>query len=451
MQETIEYPYTEQGKYEYPEDQQEPEPVGSWDTERTQYWYQKIVKHEWVKSETNTKIHPDKFMGLWSNATGTYVKGATYLPVGEGKPGKIVRYNVRESSYTERPILKIVTAREELYDYLANIPKTQLHSELMQEMIGIYMRGEELSEGFGVEFEELFDPDEFLESDWNRLGSGYWWPIGGTPMYEVITSKFGYRGDIGLAGASKFHKGIDIGIPNGTDIIASADGVVEVSDYGNSTGYYIKINHGNGFKTIYMHNSELLVEVGQEVKQGDVIALSGNSGNSTGPHLHFGIEVNGEYVDPLDYVSQENRRPIATIPNISANVEEWRPYIEDAFSELGYTMTQEKVDAVLRQISTESGGNQAIIQGITDSNSGTQIGINGGTCPWCPSSSGRSCGDTNIGHGLLQFIPTTFYSNMVSGHTNIFNGYDQICACITMLERRSGSYSDYIGNGTGWG
>ena len=86
-----------------------------------------------------------------------------------------------------------------------------------------------------------------------------------------------------------------------------------------------------------------------------------------------------------------------------------------------------------------------------DSNSGAPIRIGDGTCPWCSSRAENTCGDTNIGHGLLQFIPTTFYSNMLPGHTNIFNGYDQICACISMLEKRTGPYTQYIGKGTGWG
>lgn len=107
-------------------------------------------------------------------------------------------------------------------------------------------------------------------------------------------------------------------------------------------------------------------------------------------------------------------RPTGMI-DVPANVEAWIPYIEQAFAELGYTATDEKIGAILRQIQTESGGNQSVIQGIKDSNSGKPINIGGGVCPWC-SSSGRSdtCGNTNIGHGLLQFIPTTFYSNMVS-------------------------------------
>lgn len=217
------------------------------------------------------------------------------------------------------------------------------------------------------------------------------------------------------------------------------------------SGNWIKIDHSNGIKTVYMHNSELLVTKGQQVKQGDIIALSGNTGISSGPHLHFGVEVNGEYVNPRDYVDPNNPRPTSSVPNVPVSVGAWKVYIEKAFDELGYECTDEKVNAILRQIDTESDGDQAIIQLIHDSNSDTKIDIGDGTCPWCPSQTGTHCNNTNIGHGLLQFIPTTFYSNMIPGHDNIFNGYDQIITCITMLEKRPGSYTDYIGNGTGWG
>ena len=230
----------------------------------------------------------------------------------------------------------------------------------------------------------IFSTSEFTGTNWLKFGTGYWWPLEDTSQTK-ITSGFGYRGDIGVEGASKNHKGIDIGVPEGSKVIASADGTVEIAGSSESAGNWIRINHSNGVKTIYMHNSTLLVIAGQQVKQGDVIALSGNTGYSSGPHLHFGVELNGEYVSPLDYVSAEDPRPINTPPDVPANVEAWRPYIVQAFEELGYECTEEKIGAILRQIDTESDGNQFIIQGIKDVNSGKYINIGNGLCPWCPS------------------------------------------------------------------
>lgn len=103
--------------------------------------------------------------------------------------------------------------------------------------------------------------------------------------------------------SGKYHGGIDFGVETGTDVCAVADGTVIVAkelDY--SYGYYIIIDHGDGVSTLYAHNSKLLVGVGDEVSQGDVIAESGSTGNSTGPHCHFEVRINGTRVNPLDYL-----------------------------------------------------------------------------------------------------------------------------------------------------
>lgn len=125
------------------------------------------------------------------------------------------------------------------------------------------------------------------------------WPC---PSSSRITSSFGGRSSP-TEGASSNHKGIDIGASTGSDIIAAASGEVVVSTYSYSAGNYVMINHGGGVYTVYMHASKLLVSVGQQVKQGQVIAKVGSTGYSTGPHLHFGVRVNGTYVNPRKYVS----------------------------------------------------------------------------------------------------------------------------------------------------
>lgn len=100
-----------------------------------------------------------------------------------------------------------------------------------------------------------------------------------------------------------FHKGIDIGMPMGTPICATKDGTVSTSVCGNgSYGYYIILDHGDGIQTLYAHCSELLVSVGDVVTKGQVIAKVGSTGNSTGPHVHFEVRINGERVDPLPYL-----------------------------------------------------------------------------------------------------------------------------------------------------
>ncbi|WP_394523073.1 murein hydrolase activator EnvC family protein [Lacrimispora sp. JR3] len=125
------------------------------------------------------------------------------------------------------------------------------------------------------------------------------WPC---PSSSRITSNFGDR-ESPTEGASSNHKGIDIGAAAGNSILAAASGTVTISTYSYSAGNYIMIHHGGGVYTVYMHCSQLLVSAGQEVTQGQVIGKVGSTGYSTGPHLHFGIRVNGSYVNPAKYVS----------------------------------------------------------------------------------------------------------------------------------------------------
>ena len=123
------------------------------------------------------------------------------------------------------------------------------------------------------------------------------WPLEGN---WSITSRFGWRNDP-FTGVRRFHDGIDIGAPNGTPILAMADGVVAFSGWAGGYGNFILIDHGSGYRTAYAHNSRNAVVVGQTVVQGQVIGYVGTTGSSTGYHLHFEIIRNGVPVDPLGY------------------------------------------------------------------------------------------------------------------------------------------------------
>lgn len=124
------------------------------------------------------------------------------------------------------------------------------------------------------------------------------WPV---PGYTRITSEFGMRVHP-ITGVYKLHTGMDIGAPIGTNFIAANDGVVIKAGYNNAYGNMVIIDHGGGVSTLYAHGSEILVTIGQEVKQGDPILKVGMTGYATGPHAHFEVRVNGEYVQPLNFV-----------------------------------------------------------------------------------------------------------------------------------------------------
>lgn len=127
----------------------------------------------------------------------------------------------------------------------------------------------------------------------------YIWP---SRSCFVVTSKYGWR-TISLYGSARFHAGIDIGASMGTPIVAADGGNVIVSAYDGGYGNYVMINHGDGRSTLYGHMSSRAVSVGQTVNQGQVIGYVGSTGNSTGPHIHFEIRVNGGTVNPLKYFS----------------------------------------------------------------------------------------------------------------------------------------------------
>lgn len=120
--------------------------------------------------------------------------------------------------------------------------------------------------------------------------SGLIWPLNGP-----ITSSFGPRW-------GRMHEGIDISVGTGTSVVAAASGTVLVAGWSGGYGVLVVIDHGNGLATAYAHNSNATVSPGQTVTQGQLIAYSGNTGHSTGPHLHFEVRVNGSAVDPLGYL-----------------------------------------------------------------------------------------------------------------------------------------------------
>ena len=124
------------------------------------------------------------------------------------------------------------------------------------------------------------------------------------PVIGVVTSPFGNRTSP-ITGKTEFHNGIDLGIPVGTPIKAPMPGVVESSWFDSANGNGIRIMHKNGYSTGYAHLSERRVNKGDKIKQGQIIGLSGNTGMSTGAHLHFNLkDPSGNYIDPKKYIYQ---------------------------------------------------------------------------------------------------------------------------------------------------
>lgn len=159
----------------------------------------------------------------------------------------------------------------------------------------------DIDEEIGAQKEQIRKlEEEFNEANKITLGSlKFGWPLS---VKGTITSKFGSRVDpiTGKPGAN--HTGLDIAAPYGTPIKAAEAGIVTMVGYTNVNGNYVKVYHGDGVTTVYLHMSKTEAVIGQKVEKGTTIGRVGSTGRSTGNHLHIGLNINGVYKDPLPYL-----------------------------------------------------------------------------------------------------------------------------------------------------
>lgn len=132
---------------------------------------------------------------------------------------------------------------------------------------------------------------------WQQHTQPSLWPVTG-----LLRSSFGGRSDP-FSGEGTFHTGIDLAAPAGTPVHATADGVVASAGWSGAYGKLVILNHGNGLDTYYAHLSQFLIVPGQEVRRGEVIALSGGTGRATGPHMHYEVRLRGTPINPYKYLA----------------------------------------------------------------------------------------------------------------------------------------------------
>ncbi len=288
-------------------------------------------KAELEEAEANTKAYEEDFK---TRARIMYENGSTsYLEVLFGAAsfgdflerveivGSIINY---DRDILDRYVYNqnvINNAKTEMETLLAQQEEQQTSLGYRQEELELLLEKQqalidELSENEDLaakayaaaekkyEEEERKAQEEIRRSQLSYLASTYTggkfqWPA---PSGTRITSPFGYRNHP-LSHTYSLHRGIDIATAYGTDVVAAEDGIVTIAKHNGSYGKYIVINHGNGYTTLYAHNSQLLVSVGETVKRGQVIAKAGSTGNSTGPHCHFEVSYNGNLQNPLDYLN----------------------------------------------------------------------------------------------------------------------------------------------------
>jgi murein DD-endopeptidase MepM/ murein hydrolase activator NlpD len=175
-------------------------------------------------------------------------------------------------------------------DQLTGLTRDRRHRRIMQGLGN-------LSEAAGAEAESLAALIAHLEDQTAKLRA----TPSIAPTKGWVTSAFGYRTSPFTANR-EFHRGLDIAGRLGTPVYAPADGTVRFAGHRRALGNSVSLRHGYGVSTIYGHMNELTVEAGQKVERGDQIGTLGSTGRSTGPHLHYQVQVNGSPVDPRNYI-----------------------------------------------------------------------------------------------------------------------------------------------------
>ncbi|MEA5004726.1 MAG: phage tail tape measure protein [Christensenella sp.] len=193
-----------------------------------------------------------------------------------------------------------------IYDAFSNsnLSVKGLFEALGSNMSGIGAFGDFLRDKLGLDASGLMGTlNQILFPSGGSSGSGTYIGSGGLQWPSdttAITDYFGNRESPGGIG-STYHEGVDIGAPYGSPVYAAGSGSASIAGWYGGYGNAVKLDHGNGLSTLYGHMSEVLTSVGANVRTGETIGLVGSTGNSTGPHIHFSVLVNGEQVDPMNY------------------------------------------------------------------------------------------------------------------------------------------------------
>ena len=179
----------------------------------------------------------------------------------------------------------------------SNILSDNLAPVINEQLIALELDIENISRHVNLELDSYRSIYKKVKEDLSRISKiPSIRPVKG----GFLNSSFGYRKDP-IDNEMRFHQGQDITVKSGTPVYAPADGIVKRAYYAGGFGNHIKLDHGNGYTTLFAHLSKIKVKHGQNVNRGDVIGLTGNTGRSTAPHLHYEIHHYGESKNPLDY------------------------------------------------------------------------------------------------------------------------------------------------------
>lgn len=279
------------------------------------------------KIEENNEKLKTRLKIIYEYGTTSYIQ---LLLESKGLSDLVTRLSVVKKiyNYDKNIIAEYVNVKQQVIDakqLIVNEQKEQLEArDILEskknELETLKQEKQDIIDGLNDDIEALEKEEKKKEADYEDLkkeldatllaasskssqpaytGNGQFaWPSASSTR---ITSNYGYRTHP-ISGQKKLHRGIDIGAPLGTNVLAADSGTVVTAGWNNSYGYYVTINHGSGLVTLYAHNSKLLVSKGDKVTKGQVIAKCGSTGNSTGPHIHFEVMKNGALQNPMNYL-----------------------------------------------------------------------------------------------------------------------------------------------------
>ena len=277
-------------------------------------------KYETQEDALKTKIEMDYEMGevtyldVLLNSNGILDFISNYYMISE-----IIEKDTELLEEIEKQKIKIEKDKKELEEKQKKVKSQKIEQEKMNVILSNQKTQKQkkissLSAEEKALQKEIDDYDDLIREEERKasqiasgssgtfVGGNKVWPAVG---YHNITSGYGPR-NTGIPGASTNHKGIDIGCPTGTKIVSVLDGKVIFTGYNAYRGYYIMVDHGGGVVTLYQHckANSYKVSVGDKVKAGQTIILSGSSGIGSGPHLHFEVLINGSNVNPKTWLEQ---------------------------------------------------------------------------------------------------------------------------------------------------
>jgi murein DD-endopeptidase MepM/ murein hydrolase activator NlpD len=250
-----------------------------------------IVPHDLEKTRTYRIPY-----GLFYTFIVLAAVGAVAMVIFVMTYGKLL-IRARETVMLERQVTELTQRNEQIGEIMRNLAKIRNMDSQIRGMLGLNAENGDSTALRAVHAGETYsDPAHENEQAQVMRSLPSFWPVRG-----YMTRGFNIAGG---REDSQYHPGIDIGVDRGTPVRSAASGYVTEAAWDDTYGYYIRIDHGYGIKTLYAHNDRLVVMKGERVGRGQTIAYSGNTGKSSAPHLHFEVTQNNNPVDPLTYLLQ---------------------------------------------------------------------------------------------------------------------------------------------------